>query len=152
MLYVGICVPLSALALRAVQLPVPGYSVADGLPSNTLESITRDGRGCLWFAARVGLSRFDGYYFINYGRANGLPRNAVLNSLATREGTYWATTAGIAKFDPNTPASGKFKLFAPQDPRARRIKVLYQDRQGNGSRRASGFTGCTRDQARICPG
>ena len=128
----GICVILSALALGAAQLPVRSYSVADGLPSNTIGSITRDGRGYLWFATREGLSRFDGYDFVNYGRANGLPRNAVLDFLATREGTYWAaTTVGIAKFDPNAPASGKFKLFAPQDPRARRINVLYQDRQGN---------------------
>jgi ligand-binding sensor domain-containing protein len=125
-------VVLAVLPLRPAQLPVRGYSVSDGLPSNTIDPITRNSRGYLWFATREGLSRFDGYDFVNYGRANGLPRNAVLDFLVTREGAYWvATSAGVAKFDPNAPASNKFNLFAPQELRARRINVLYQDPQGD---------------------
>jgi signal transduction histidine kinase len=35
-------VVLAVLPLRPAQLPVRGYSVSDGLPSNTIDSITRD--------------------------------------------------------------------------------------------------------------
>ena len=120
---------LSTLAARAEQLPIHTYGPADGFPSKTVEAITRDSRGFLWFATREGLAQFDGYEFRTYGKANGLPRDAVADFLETRSGIYWAATAdGVAKFDPDAPPARKFTVYRPNRPVARRIHVLYEDR------------------------
>jgi ligand-binding sensor domain-containing protein/two-component sensor histidine kinase len=115
----------------AERLPIRSYSVADGLPSNTINAIIRDSRGYLWFATREGLARFDGYEFSTYGRANGLPRDNVLDFIQTRTETYWAATAdGVTKFEPNAPAASKFTAVGPENVSNRVMNVLYEDRAG----------------------
>lgn len=42
------------------------FTTANGLPHNTILSITRDQTGFLWIATWDGLSRYDGYEFRNY--------------------------------------------------------------------------------------
>lgn len=42
------------------------YEVENGLPSNTVRSLTQDSRGFMWFGTENGLSRFDGYSFKNF--------------------------------------------------------------------------------------
>ncbi len=53
------------------------YSVADGLPNNTVYGITPDGLGQLWLTTNQGLSRFDPDTgtFENFTVADGLPSN-----------------------------------------------------------------------------
>ncbi|HEY6987008.1 MAG TPA: two-component regulator propeller domain-containing protein [Bryobacteraceae bacterium] len=113
------------------RLPIRAYSAADGLGSNDINSITRDSRGFLWFATREGLSRFDGYEFVTYGRTHGLPRDHVSDFLETRSGAYWVTTPdGLAQFDPNAPAGRKFTVYRPQSVGGHQIYALYEDRAG----------------------
>jgi ligand-binding sensor domain-containing protein len=65
---------LSAYAqTRAEQLPIRTYTTADGLPRDSILKIIPDPRGYLWFCTSDGLSRFDGYEFVNYSVAHGLP-------------------------------------------------------------------------------
>src|SRR5437762_9034420 len=86
---------------QAERLPLKPYTVADGLPNNTINKIVRDSRGFLWFCTQEGLSRFDGYSFTNYGSAQGLPHPNVNDILETRAGEYWvATNAGLVRFNP----------------------------------------------------
>src|SRR5436189_6354945 len=86
---------------RAERLPLKPYTVADGLPNNVINKIVQDSRGFLWFCTAEGLSRFDGYQFINYGTRQGLPNRAVNDLLEARDGTYWvATFGGLAYFAP----------------------------------------------------
>ncbi|MDR2497630.1 MAG: response regulator [Tannerellaceae bacterium] len=47
------------------------YEVQDGLPSNTVRSLTQDSRGFMWFGTDNGLSRFDGYVFKNFKPVQG---------------------------------------------------------------------------------
>ena len=54
---------------RAEQLPIRTYTTADGLPRDSIQTIVSDPRGYLWFCTSDGLSRFDGYEFVNYGLA-----------------------------------------------------------------------------------
>src|SRR5690242_503013 len=57
---------------HAERLPAKVYTVADGLAHNSVHRIFRDSRDLLWFCTAEGLSRFDGYNFINYGISEGL--------------------------------------------------------------------------------
>src|SRR5437867_2190118 len=52
--------------LWAEQLPLKVYTIADGLPRDSISRIVRDSRGFLWFCTPEGLARFDGYQFVSY--------------------------------------------------------------------------------------
>src|SRR5438876_4372892 len=85
----------------AEQLPIKGYTTADGLPHNMISKIVRDSRGFLWFCTAEGLSRFDGYTFTNYTTDQGLPHRNITDFLETRGGQFWlSTNAGLVRFDP----------------------------------------------------
>jgi ligand-binding sensor domain-containing protein len=85
---------------RAEQLPVRTYTTADGLARDGVYEIVTDPRGFLWFCTYDGLSRLDGYEFVNYSVADGLPHRVVYDLLITRRGDYWvATSAGVARFN-----------------------------------------------------
>ena len=118
---------------RADQLPIRTYTTADGLARDSVHKIVSDPRGYLWFCTSDGLSRFDGYEFVNYNVAQGLPHRVVLDLLITRSGDYWlATQAGLVRFNPFAPApDAKFKTYVPtQRPASEIINSLYQDSAG----------------------
>ena len=119
------------------QLPIKTYTTADGLARDHVTRIVQDSRGFLWFCTAEGLSRFDGYQFINYGTRQGLPNRAVNDLLEARDGTYWvATFGGLARFAPASAESAlgnatRFVVFPlDEDERARDVTVLRQDRAG----------------------
>src|SRR5215216_4597816 len=102
---------------KAEQLPIRTYTTADGLARDGIYKIVSDPRGFLWFCTYDGLSRFDGYEFVNYSVAQGLPHRLVSDLLITRSGEYWvATSAGVAHFNPvaATP-DAKFKTYVPKN-------------------------------------
>ena len=76
------------VGLQAQRLPVRAYTTADGLLHNTVNRIVKDSRGLLWFCTNEGLSRFDGYAFVNFGVEQGGPAAAVTDLLETRGGEY----------------------------------------------------------------
>lgn len=76
----------------AERLPLRSYTPVDGLPGISVHRIVRDSKGFLWFCTNEGLSRFDGYGFKNFGRAEGLPDPNVNDFLETKAGDYWAGT------------------------------------------------------------
>ena len=152
LLLVPLCTALGlfpATPVCAARLPLKTYTVADGLPHNTINCIVRDSRGFLWFCTAEGLSLFDGYRFTNFGVDQGLPHPYVTAILETREGEYWvATLDGLCKFDPRgiagrvaTAATGTranvvvhpmFTVFRPAggDHRARAFTALLEGRDG----------------------
>ena len=118
---------------RAEQLPIRTYTTADGLARDGVSRIVTDPRGFLWFCTYDGLSRFDGYEFVNYGVAQGLPHRSVHDLLITRSGDYWvATSAGIAQFNASAPTSApKFKAYVPSPrPGSELVSDLYEDSSG----------------------
>jgi ligand-binding sensor domain-containing protein len=42
------------------------FSQADGLPNNQIQCIFQDKNGWIWLGTSQGLSRFDGYRFVNF--------------------------------------------------------------------------------------
>ncbi len=42
------------------------YSQANGLPNNQIQCIFQDRKGWIWLGTSQGLSRFDGYHFVNF--------------------------------------------------------------------------------------
>jgi ligand-binding sensor domain-containing protein len=131
----------TAGAIRAEQLPIKTYTIADGLVSNKISRIVRDSRGSLWFCTEGGLSHFDGYTFTNYTTEQGLPSNWVDDFLETRSGTFLvATREGLCVFNPlgvplpqdNLPRQSTsppmFAVYRPNmDESAAPMKVLYED-------------------------
>ena len=119
--------------VRAEKLPLRRFTTADGLPSNAINCIKRDSQGFLWFCTAEGLSRFDGFRFVNYGVDQGLPDRVVTDFLETRNGEYWVGTyRGLAKFNP-MPAVGSslFSSFSLGDSEeGKRINGLFEDRDG----------------------
>ena len=93
-LTIGSLAVLLAGAARAEQLPIRTYTVADGLAHGTVMSIYQDRKGFLWFGTYEGLSRFDGYGFVNYDRRDGLPHVVINHITEDRRGRLWVATNG----------------------------------------------------------
>lgn len=102
---------------RAETLPVKTYTSTEGLAGDQINRIVRDSRGFIWFCTSQGLSRFDGYKFINYTTDQGLPHRTVNDLLEARDGTYWiATNGGLSRFNPTgTPRPFKAPQEAPDE-------------------------------------
>ena len=129
------------ITVRAERLPIKTYTTADGLARDHINRIDQDSSGFLWFCTAEGLSRFDGYNFINYGREQGLLPRGINAFLEAGDGNYWIATAdGLYRFNPDpsprtnggpSPSPQKFVVYYPGDNRRQRfISALYQDRAG----------------------
>jgi len=84
------CLSLNAQKLQAA---LSHYSADDGLTSNTIAHIIRDGYGYIWIGTWNGLSRFDGFNFFNYetGNASGIPllHNRIMDLVADGKQNIW---------------------------------------------------------------
>jgi ligand-binding sensor domain-containing protein len=111
-------------------LPIRSYSTADGLAADHIDKIVADSRGFVWFCTPEGLSRFDGYRFINFGVAEGLPHRWAYTFLETRAGQYLVGTGrGLCQFQ--AEGGGKFTTYLPGNNRAENtVFALLQDSAG----------------------
>lgn len=75
-------------------------TVADGLPSNSVEALAEDQSGYLWIGTRDGLARYDGVAFRVWRKEDGLPDNEVADLHVDQQGHVWvATSGGLAMLD-----------------------------------------------------
>ena len=116
-----------ASAAPAPTLRFEHLNVEDGLAQETVLAIAQDRDGFMWFGTQNGLSRFDGYRFINFRNNIGDPTTLGSNFIRVLHvdgrGRLWiGTDGGLALYD---PASQSFRRFLPGDESARR---------GNGNR------------------
>ena len=65
------------------------FGVEDGLAGSTVYCMVQDHDGFLWFGTETGISRFDGTHFRNYGTADGLPTNQILEMFVDSKGRIW---------------------------------------------------------------
>jgi ligand-binding sensor domain-containing protein len=127
------CFAFLSIITRAERLPIKTYTVADGLLRDMVARIRQDSRGFLWFCTPEGISRFDGAAFVNFRAEDGLPDRHTNDFLETSRGDYLiATDKGLARLNPKGIARSKenplFTVFAAEDPKARAVNVLFEDR------------------------
>ncbi|WP_051275220.1 EAL domain-containing protein [Aestuariibacter salexigens] len=66
---------------------------------NSVHGIIQDDIGFIWLATDNGISRFDGYDFVEYGKGKGI-RSEVLDLFIDEEGSLWAAMAkGLSVYD-----------------------------------------------------
>ena len=70
------------------------WSIADGLPVNSINGLIQSRTGYVWLATFDGLVRFDGVRFTVYNSANspGLPSDRIMSVMETRDSALWLLT------------------------------------------------------------
>lgn len=101
-------------------------TVENGLSNNTVNSISQDGNGRMWFATHCGVSRFDGYDFTTFKYSPSDPHtiqsNYVNSVHSDRNGDMWICSAdGLSKYDSR---SGRFDRI--EIPGLRSVEELVQ--------------------------
>lgn len=81
-------------AIFAQKPLLQSYDVADGLANSVVTSIYQDEKGFIWFGTWEGLSRFDGYVFVNYGVRDGIGQQIVNDVIEDQQGRLWVATNG----------------------------------------------------------
>lgn len=85
-------------------------TIDQGLPQNTVHSIIKDKKGFMWFATGNGLSRYDGYSFMNFSKPD-LPSNQVNALVETADSRVWVGTShGLVYYDQNQGKVSRFDL------------------------------------------
>jgi ligand-binding sensor domain-containing protein/AraC-like DNA-binding protein len=114
---------------------VDKWEVSDGIPSNTIISITQTPDGYLWIATTKGLVRFDGLQFstVHFSKAAGLEpgESPIPDALfVDREGTLWiGSSLGLTSYRYRT---GQFNAFTSAHGITRdRIRRIKDDMRGN---------------------
>jgi signal transduction histidine kinase/ligand-binding sensor domain-containing protein len=105
------CIAILALlsilspGIWAERLPMRLYTTEDGLWSDILNYMMRDSRGFIWFCTRDGLSRFDGYRFINYRIGDDRSSQNFTYMYESRDGIFWIALGDgrFYRYDPRTP-------------------------------------------------
>ena len=113
-----------------------GYSLEQGLPTRQVSDITIDKQGFLWLCTPNGISRFDGYEFLNFNSDNtkGLIDQNILSIAITDTILWFGTLSSLYTFNLNTYTvntieehiEGVFKLFSDQKKR-----LWLEDSEGN---------------------
>ncbi|MCC6131840.1 MAG: SpoIIE family protein phosphatase [Acidobacteria bacterium] len=136
-----LCAVLSAVSLgarAASPLEFERLSLREGLSQSTIDRITQDRKGFLWFVTEDGLNRFDGYRFQVFrsqaGNPNSLSHNELKAIHEDREGILWIGTfeGGLNRYDPSTALFTRFR-HDPSDPTslsANIVRAILEDRTG----------------------
>ncbi|MDR7209558.1 two-component regulator propeller domain-containing protein [Flavobacterium piscis] len=81
-----------------------GYiGIKNGLANNAVTSVYKDKRGLMWFGTYDGISRYDGYNFLNFRNdpndANSLINNRIVSVCGTQNEIWIGTKGGISIYD-----------------------------------------------------
>src|SRR6267143_4725248 len=144
----------SALALDPTrdlsQFNAQVWLTENGLPQNTVHSITQARDGYVWLATEEGLARFDGINFAVFDKQNTpqLKSNDVRVLLADRQGALWIGTAdGLIQL-----RDGKFTAFSTQNGLPSNVvDTLFQDHNNKVWVATSGGMVVFRDGAFAAP-
>lgn len=71
---------------------VTNYSIAEGLPSNTVYDLVQDHDGYIWIGTDAGLCRYDGQYFKTYTSEDGAPDIEILDLFVDSQNRIWCNS------------------------------------------------------------
>lgn len=115
---------------RAVtQFILDNWQITDGLPANTVQSVTQTSDGYIWIGTQEGLVRFNGVYFKVYNRHNTpqIKSDWITTLYSDKEGGLWIGTlkGGLVR-----RRAGRFSCLSTREGLpSHSIHALYQDRQ-----------------------
>lgn len=119
-------VSLLSWAMAQSEIKREHYSRQDGLPSNAISDILSDSRGYMWFSTWEGLSRFDGYNFVNYktGADSRVPylHNRIARIYEDKIGNIWMIMYDGKLFRLNR-RTDKFESMIGRFPNSEKAKV-----------------------------
>lgn len=122
---------IHATAVRLDELSFAGRQLtsADGLAANSVQDILQDGSGFVWFATPSGVSRYDGYRFVNFTAWGGGDSNVGNLYEDRREGLLWLHTATyhVACFDYRL---GRFVDYTGRGDDGKSYRKLLQTADG----------------------
>ncbi|MBN2597857.1 MAG: response regulator [Marinifilaceae bacterium] len=106
----------------------------DGLINNHVNCTYKDTRGFIWIGTRAGLSRFDGFQFVNYTHTTKdtttIADNYIENIQEDADGNLWiGTLQGYVVFEINKEKFYRdLSLFIGEKSSSQNIEVLYIDK------------------------
>lgn len=68
------------------------YTESNGLPSSTVNDVTQDNWGRIWFATQRGIAVFDGVYWERFSVAQGLPVSSFFKIRVDSKNRVWAVS------------------------------------------------------------
>lgn len=105
------------------------WQTEDGLPQNSVKTITQTRDGYLWFGTNEGLVRFDGMRFVVFDKRNTeqIKDNVIHAVLASQAGDLWiGTPGGLCRLK-----DGKFTAYTVKDGLSHNtVRRLYEGRDG----------------------
>ncbi|MES2775633.1 MAG: two-component regulator propeller domain-containing protein [Bacteroidota bacterium] len=92
------------LRAQEQELNFINFSIKEGLSASTVNAMTKDRYGYMWFGTDDGLNRFNGSSFTVYthqaGIAGSIAGNQVLSIYEDTEGNLWVgTNVGLSRYD-----------------------------------------------------
>ncbi|MEL6845072.1 MAG: two-component regulator propeller domain-containing protein, partial [Bacteroidota bacterium] len=79
---ISLLIYLPSLCLgQAAALRFQSFGIREVLPNQSIQSLYQDERGYLWIGTWDGLSRYDGYGFVNYQRDPFNPNSLAANDV-----------------------------------------------------------------------
>ncbi|KTF31616.1 response regulator [Xanthomonas vesicatoria] len=124
MLWVCLCLAVLPVQARTPATPVPiQLTIADGLPSDTINELTEDKQGYLWLASDDGLARFDGRNYRIWRMEDGLTSNVVWTVCVDTKDRVWMgfEDGGVGYLEADTRTFKR--LEDPQFPELRDAMV-----------------------------
>lgn len=126
---------LSTAALWAQTPPkFRRLTTADGLPSNSINTIFEDKAGFLWIGTDAGLARYDGknmqIFQHQHGNKNSIADNTIYKITQDGKGNIWILTD--TKLNQYDPVLQQWKQYPRPDPNKMiELAILFADRDGN---------------------
>jgi len=107
-------------------------NVQDGLSHSEVNDILQDTNGFMWFATENGLSRYDGYSFVNFyfnpTDSTSIPGNIIVSLALDSKNQLWVgTTDGLGCLNLSTGVISRFmvEIGNSNTPRSNHIRKLY---------------------------
>ncbi|MCB9232725.1 MAG: response regulator [Bacteroidia bacterium] len=108
------------------------YTTENGLPSNVVYKIRPSTGGYLWFCTPLGVCRYDGHKFKNFGLKDGLPSLEILDLFEDSQGRMWflSFTGQLSFYHDEHIHNQNTTPFLAKASQNSIISQIYEDKKG----------------------